>query len=104
MGAWIEIDAPLKPEIAVSSHPTWVRGLKLFPFGVVACIKTVAPHMGAWIEIFNNSTTSNGFKVAPHMGAWIEIAVIKPASGSIIVAPHMGAWIEISVRHLRRLA
>ena len=34
---------------------------------------TVAPHMGAWIEIFKSLCRNAIIKVAPHMGAWIEI-------------------------------
>ena len=33
--------------------------------------------------------------VAPHMGAWIEIKYVRLKDGKLTVAPHMGAWIEI---------
>ena len=32
------------------SHPTWVRGLKLFPALLVHPQPGVAPYVGAWIE------------------------------------------------------
>ncbi len=34
-------------------------------------------------------------KVAPHWGAWIEIYILAQNSCPNIVAPHWGAWIEI---------
>ncbi len=57
-----------------ASLPTWERGLKSITAGLIPIIRTVAPYMGAWIEI----TLPHGFtkmkrKVAPYMGAWIEI-------------------------------
>ena len=36
-------------------------------------IEQVAPHMGAWIEIYKLPCLPYGNQVAPHMGAWIEI-------------------------------
>ena len=33
------------------SHPTWVRGLKSLWLRLVVLIALVAPHVGAWIEI-----------------------------------------------------
>ena len=38
---------------------------------------------------------AQGFIVAPHMGAWIEIFVNVFDGAMGTVAPHMGAWIEI---------
>ena len=34
---------------------------------------TVAPHVGAWIEINGVGNVVDLLKVAPHVGAWIEI-------------------------------
>ena len=34
------------------SHPTWVRGLKFTKRRSLAVIGGVAPHVGAWIEMF----------------------------------------------------
>ena len=53
--------------------------------------------MGAWIEIIPASCRACPLSVAPNMGAWIEIfcsSNIYPVM--INVAPNMGAWIEIT--------
>ena len=45
----------LSSVITLVSHPTWVRGLK---YGAIPCYleeSTVAPYMGAWIEIPSNT-------------------------------------------------
>ena len=99
------------------SHPTRVRGLKLFdnlkklehffvaphagawietfelPFGVVVRDE-VAPHAGAWIETTLITIARHGAYVAPHAGAWIETCVDLLQSSYSGVAPHAGAWIE----------
>ena len=55
------------------SHPTWVRGLK-FPSGGVGVVDlSVAPHVGAWIEIMISHRSYTTGWVAPHVGAWIEM-------------------------------
>ena len=53
------------------SHPTRVRGLKLFML-VMPMTQIVAPHTGAWIETAPASTPTPTDPVAPHTGAWIE--------------------------------
>ena len=35
--------------------------------------ETVAPHVGAWIEIGREGHDEGDHRVAPHVGAWIEI-------------------------------
>ena len=35
------------------------------------------------------------FHVAPHVGAWIEIYHLTEVEAKYAVAPHVGAWIEI---------
>ena len=51
----------------------WERGLK-YGMGLVGSSPwSVAPHVGAWIEIWNVYMSINGMIVAPHVGAWIEI-------------------------------
>ena len=57
---------------------------------------TVAPLVGAWIEIFFLCLFLGWFGVAPLVGAWIEIKLIVPDAISLPVAPLVGAWIEIS--------
>ena len=39
----------------------------------------------------------HGYTVAPLVGAWIEMLVLRGAVGQIVVAPLVGAWIEILV-------
>ena len=34
--------------------------------------RTVAPHVGAWIETQSLQTENTPSNVAPHVGAWIE--------------------------------
>ena len=58
-------------------------------------MKYVAPHAGAWIEIWNHQPLQSAVCVAPHAGAWIEIQSILDFSFKSSVAPHAGAWIEI---------
>ena len=55
----------------------------------------VAPHAGAWIEIFSDFLRGGLSPVAPHAGAWIEILVSRHTGRAKPVAPHAGAWIEI---------
>ena len=54
------------------SHPTWVRGLKLFSTKNKVFPIFVAPYMGAWIETCLEAQQSRQEPVAPYMGAWIE--------------------------------
>ena len=84
---------------------------------------TVAPFVGAWIEITNLFCFFVIQAVAPFVGAWIEISVILantivfPSLPSwerglkslqvdltgvgVQVAPFVGAWIEIIVPFFR---
>ena len=50
VGAWIETSALEQLNVAPESHPTWVRGLKLFKFYFNRWQRSVAPYVGAWIE------------------------------------------------------
>ena len=58
----------------------------------------VAPHVGAWIEMYPNIGLSSCLLVAPHVGAWIEIKSPFGENKLKPVAPHVGAWIEIEDR------
>ena len=73
MGAWIEI----------ISYPN------------CHFLYTVAPLVGAWIEIFVSFAFQCPDAVAPLVGAWIEILLFPLCHGFIFVAPLVGAWIEI---------
>ena len=55
------------------SHPVWVRGLKFIDKIQKIMFNTVAPRVGAWIEIMLLTADSINALVAPRVGAWIEI-------------------------------
>ena len=98
---------------------SWERGLKLEQRYRLNPAHSVAPLVGAWIEILLkikitmhmirrssrgsvdwNITTgeiSDNSSVAPLVGAWIEILIISPLSTDFFVAPLVGAWIEIKL-------
>ena len=54
--------------------------------------------MGAGIEIFINALHQLQTTVAPFMGAWIEISSLYGCYVLYRVAPCMGAWIEMNHR------
>ena len=56
---------------------------------------SVAPLVGAWIEIPRKKLVKELTDVAPLVGAWIEITHSAHISGRSHVAPLVGAWIEI---------
>ena len=57
---------------------------------------TVAPLVGAWIEIYVDlDAAKDGYGVAPLVGAWIEIDHKGYYCSTCAVAPLVGAWIEI---------
>ena len=57
--------------------------------------RTVAPRVGAWIEIKTQYTYTLLHHVAPRVGAWIEIFVWRVEVALPKVAPRVGAWIEM---------
>ncbi len=61
----------------VPSLPMRGRGLKYGHCMVNHSLYLVAPHAGAWIEIFYLGERKARWKVAPHAGAWIEIYLSK---------------------------
>ena len=73
MGAWIETRLILRIAVLMTSHPIWVRGLKLISVNIKAQEPSlVAPYMGAWIETIKVEEMKKSLAVAPYMGAWIE--------------------------------
>ena len=73
MGAWIEINFF---DIVISNQlslPPWERGLKSEKTEPQLKNATVAPPVGAWIEIFIEAHEFRAKAVAPPVGAWIEI-------------------------------
>ena len=55
----------------------------------------VAPFVGVWIEISNNSSSEESGEVAPFVGVWIEIKHSLIAFLFDFVAPFVGVWIEM---------
>ena len=56
------------------SLPMRERGLKFDGMNLLKNqAETVAPHAGAWIEIYRSLQLAALAAVAPHAGAWIEI-------------------------------
>ena len=94
MGAWIETLILCVGLNVRMSHPTWVRGLKHVVYYTLLDKFAVAPHVGAWIETFNNTLIHDDKVVAPHVGAWIETSEQVQKDLQTGVAPHVGAWIE----------
>ena len=78
------------------SLPMRERGLKSRRMRPLRPPPRVAPHAGAWIEIFIFGHHTIARKVAPHAGAWIEITRNQMNLTWNCVAPHAGAWIEIN--------
>ena len=63
-----------KSSIKVMSLPIWERGLKSIKPCTISTGRNVAPYiMGAWIEIGKQLLAEQESSVAPYMGAWIEI-------------------------------
>ena len=56
---------------------------------------TVAPFVGAWIEILKYTFQVACIFVAPFVGAWIEMLGFVKRIPLPDVAPFVGAWIEI---------
>ena len=101
MGAWIEtssLDNALK---VLSSHPVWVRGLKLLS-SVTFLLLLVAPRVGAWIETGLANSIGGARQVAPRVGAWIETHRGGECYVLGCVAPRVGAWIETWTYHNNR--
>ena len=72
VGAWIETSVMGLTKLKNKSHPSWVRGLKLFGMPREFNNIAVAPLVGAWIETCMKSLFCCVDKVAPLVGAWIE--------------------------------
>ena len=91
------------------SHPTWVRGLKLYICICKSYNWIVAPYVGAWIETQQPFALEAPNMVAPYVGAWIETNNNSKSDEHRDVAPYVGAWIEtyffgiVSKRHSRTL-
>ena len=60
---------------------------------------TVAPLVGAWIEMYHAGCSRWKGMVAPLVGAWIEIDKVVSIDLNVTVAPLVGAWIEMKFRN-----
>ena len=71
VGAWIETQVGSGSSASLGSHPSWVRGLKLF-VGFIISLR-VQSHP-SWVRgLKQTSTTTHRHRcVAPLVGAWIE--------------------------------
>ena len=56
----------------MTSHPSWVCGLKLMVLLSVGIYYWVTPFVGVWIETLILSRSSFTLKVTPFVGVWIE--------------------------------
>ena len=94
VGAWIETCLVIRKDTYSSSHPMWVRGLKLL-LEVAIYIRQGSHPM--WVRglkqvcIKQNDQQQN---VAPYVGAWIETRRARCFCYDFLVAPYVGAWIE----------
>ena len=102
VGAWIETCLFLSTlRKIIKSHPTWVRGLKLFERNKERVFH-VAPYVGAWIETFKGQVERHSQKVAPYVGAWIETnlhyASVEPVRSHPTwvrgLKPIINGWVE----------
>ena len=76
MGAWIETFRARFLSLLNQSHPTWVRGLKLFEeFGREW--NRVAPYVGAWIETRIRANDASAAASHPTWVRGLKLHVIK---------------------------
>ena len=55
----------------------------------------VAPHAGAWIEIYPRVAKYSAAGSLPTRERGLKYTLHHPAPDMLSVAPHAGAWIEI---------
>ena len=77
MGAWIEINLCCKLLLPALSHPTWVRGLKFLLSITILSTNWSHPTWVRGLKSFNGLENGGQETVAPHMGAWIEIKDLR---------------------------
>ena len=79
----------------MSSHPVWVRGLKL-AFSISSYILSpVAPRVGAWIETLRYTRVAGGQGSShPVWVRGLKPLFLEGFPDQPIVAPRVGAWIE----------
>ena len=78
MGAWIETCLCLALLSLSSSHPTWVRGLKLDVSPILAGWGVSHPTWVRGLKLEAVKDNINEYIVAPYVGAWIETSTLTP--------------------------
>ena len=82
VGAWIEtFEGKTVGQQNMSSHPTWVRGLKPRYMEYKTCIDKSHPTWVRGLKQKNQERLSYTQVVAPYVGAWIETAVNRKKHG-----------------------
>ena len=69
--------------------------MKSCDYTVIDLETTVAPPVGAWVEISRGYVFPPWSGVAPPVGAWVEIFVDVVGYRFYKVAPPVGAWVEM---------
>ena len=96
MGAWIEIGLNLSViSFGIRSLPLWERGLKSGHLGEMDMPGTVAPLVGAWIEMSSAHASSSKNLSLPLWERGLKFFFKATSRTSSAVAPLVGAWIEI---------
>ena len=62
---------------------------------IVALKPSVAPHVGAWIEIKRQIYADKGLQSHPTWVRGLKFHTLQLIVAVRSVAPHVGAWIEI---------
>ena len=91
----LKLEPPRYSDKPHESHPVWVRGLKLEALKSITAYP-VAPRVGAWIE-----TVDRENKLTDPMSHPVWVRGLKHGVGehikiAVAVAPRVGAWIETS--------
>ena len=94
MGAWIETNGQVGSGVASSSHPVWVRGLKLAWILITLLLLMSHP---VWVRGLKQTNKSRGIKRSGSHPVWVRGLKhhLTPALRyTLLVAPRVGAWIE----------
>ena len=94
VGAWIETSDFNINTVTNTSHPVWVRGLKLLFRALPTLLAVSHP---VWVRGLKHNIgqlRGHNYIVAPRVGAWIETLQSATPNNVTAVAPRVGAWIE----------
>ena len=80
------------------SLPLWERGLKSIYEVLVTSLDSVAPLVGAWIEILLTERPVKYHMSLPLWERGLKYRYINTICLTLGVAPLVGAWIEIDTR------